>query len=106
MDSQPLVSVVTPFYNTEGYLSECIESVLKQSYDNFEYILSNNCSTDRSSEIAEEYAKQDHRVRLISNGEFLDQVKNYNRALRYISPQSKYCKIVQADDWIIPGMSN
>ena len=102
VDSQPLVSAVTPFYNTEDYLSECIESVLRQSYDNFEYILSNNCSTDRSSEIAEEYAKQDHRIRLINHGEFLDQVKNYNRALRYISPQSKYCKIVQADDWIYP----
>jgi len=101
-DSQPLVSVITPFYNTEQYLSECIESVLRQSYGNFEYILLNNCSTDRSLEIAEKYAKQDRRIRLINNSEFLNQVGNYNRALRMISPQSKYCKIVQADDWIYP----
>jgi glycosyltransferase involved in cell wall biosynthesis len=99
--SDPLVSVVTPFYNTERYLSECIESVLGQSYEHFEYILVNNCSTDESYQIAEEYARQDDRIQLISNAEFLPQVANYNRALRQISKESKYFKIVQADDWIM-----
>jgi glycosyltransferase involved in cell wall biosynthesis len=97
---RPLVTVVTPFYNTALYLSECIESVLGQSYSAFEYILVDNCSTDGSSEIAESYARRDPRIRLIRFTDFVSQLKNYNRALREISDVSKYCKIVQADDFI------
>jgi glycosyltransferase involved in cell wall biosynthesis len=99
----PLVSVVTPFYNTAPYISQCIESVLGQEYSNFEYILSDNCSTDGSSEIACEYARQDSRIRLIRQPRFLDQVPHYNAALAAISTESKYCKIVQADDRIFPA---
>jgi glycosyltransferase involved in cell wall biosynthesis len=101
--TKPLVSVVTPFYNTEDYLAECIESVLAQTYQNWEYILVNNCSTDGSPEIAKRFADQDQRVRLIHNERLLPQVENYNHALRQISPESEYCKIVQADDWIFPS---
>ena len=100
--TRPLVSVVTPFYNTASYLAQCIESVLKQSYSEFEYILMDNCSTDGSSEIAETYARRDSRIRLIRCSEFLSQLQNYNRALAEISQASQYCKIVQADDWIFP----
>ena len=103
MNGVPLVSVVTPFYNTEAYLAECIESVLAQTCHNWEYLLVNNCSTDQSHEIAKEYAKNDHRIKLIHNEKFLTQVQNYNHALRRISPESKYCKVVQADDWIFPN---
>jgi glycosyltransferase involved in cell wall biosynthesis len=99
----PLVSVVTPFYNTEAHLEECIASVLRQTYENWEYILLNNCSTDRSTEIVERYAKQHPgKIRLEHNLTFLSQVQNYNAALRLISPSSKYCKVVQADDWLFP----
>ena len=99
----PLVSVVTPFYNTEAYLEECITSVLRQSYMNWEYVLVNNCSTDKSAEIAARYARQyPDRVRLHHNPAFLSQVQNYNAALRAISPASRYCKVVQADDWLFP----
>lgn len=99
---QPLVSIITPFYNTGTYLAQCIESVLAQSYENWEYILVNNCSTDNSLSLAETYARRDPRIQLHSPGIFLNQVQNYNRALRLIAPGSKYCKIVQADDWIFP----
>ena len=61
-----------------------------------------NCSTDGSSEIAEAYAARDPRIRLIHCSDFLAQIPNYNRALSAISSSSKYCKIVQADDWIFP----
>ena len=98
----PLVSVVTPFHNTEAYLAECIESVLAQTYSNFEYILVDNCSTDGSLEIAERYAERDPRIRLIRRPALLSQVQNYNGALTEISSASKYCKIVQADDFIFP----
>jgi glycosyltransferase involved in cell wall biosynthesis len=101
--SIPLVSVVTPFYNTREYLAECIESVLRQTYANWEYILVDNCSTDGSSEIAKCYASRfPDKICLIHTDSFLSQVQNYNFALSRISPESKYCKMVQADDWIFP----
>ena len=100
--SRPLVSVVTPFYNTAPYLAQCIESVLAQTYPHFEYILMDNCSTDGSGEIAESYARRDPRIRLIRCTQFLSQLANYNRALTEICQASEYCKIVQADDWIFP----
>ena len=79
MESTPLVSVVTPFYNTQDYLAECIESVLRQTYTNWEYILVNNKSTDRSSEIAEHYASRfPEKIRLYHTEKFLTQVQNYN----------------------------
>jgi glycosyltransferase involved in cell wall biosynthesis len=100
--TRPLVSVVTPFYNTAPYLAQCIESVLAQTHVEFEYILLDNCSTDGSGEIAEDYAHRDPRIRLIRCSQFLSQLANYNRALAHISGVSKYCKMVQADDWIFP----
>ncbi len=102
LTSEPLVSVVTPVYNAEPYLAECIESVLAQTYRNWEYVIVNNCSTDRSLEIAERYARQDARIRVHNNREFLKQFQNWNHALRQISPASKYCKVVHADDWLFP----
>lgn len=98
-----LVSVVTPFYNTADYLEECILSVLRQTHMKWEYILADNCSTDGSGDIAERYAAIDPRIRVVRETEFLSQAENYNRALCYISPESKYCKMVQADDFIYPS---
>jgi glycosyltransferase involved in cell wall biosynthesis len=102
MSELPLVSVITPFYNTAEFLRECIESVLSQSYPRFEYLLVDNQSTDGSAAIAAEYAKRDSRVRLIRNTKFVDQVPNYNGALRHVPATARYIKFVQADDWIFP----
>ena len=101
--NEPLVSVVTPYYNSATYLAQCIESVLAQTYSRLEYILSDNCSTDGSEKIAQRYARRDPRIRLVRQSQFLSQVQHYNRALAEISEDSAYCKIVQADDWIFPG---
>jgi glycosyltransferase involved in cell wall biosynthesis len=98
----PVISVVTPFYNSADSLERCIESVLAQSYGNFEYILADNCCNDGSTEIAGEYARRDPRIRYIRFDQLLPQVPNYNRALRQISEASLYCKIVQADDYLYP----
>jgi glycosyltransferase involved in cell wall biosynthesis len=98
--TNPLVSVVTPFYNTAAFLDEAIRSVRAQRYPDFEYILADNCSTDESLEIARHHAAEDPRIRVVTHTEFIDQDANYNRALGYISPDSRYCKIVQADDTI------
>jgi len=98
----PLVSIVTPVYNDSTYLAECIESVLAQTYQNWDYTIVDNCSTDGSVEIARGYAAKDSRIRVHENQRFLRAVPNHNLALRQISPESKYCKMVFADDWIFP----
>jgi glycosyltransferase involved in cell wall biosynthesis len=102
MEAEPLVSIVTPMYNNAQYLAECIESVLSQSYRNWDYVIVNNCSTDGSAQIAREYAARHPRIRIHDNREFLPVVANHNFALRQISKASKYCKMVFSDDWIFP----
>ena len=98
----PLVSIVTPVYNGATYLSECIESVLAQTYTNWEYIIANNCSTDSTLAIAQRYAEMDRRIRVCDFREFVDVIQSHNRAVRLISSQSKYCKVVSADDCLFP----
>lgn len=102
MASQPLVSIVTPVYNERQHLAECIESVLAQSYTNWDYTIVDNCSTDGTAEIARRYAAGDSRIRVLECREFLRALPNFNRALRQISSESKYCKVVLGDDWIFP----
>jgi glycosyltransferase involved in cell wall biosynthesis len=102
VSSLPLVSIVTPVYNGEKYLRECVESVLAQSYQNWEYTIVDNCSTDRTLEIAERYAIVDKRIRVYHYEEFVDVIQSHNRALRLICPDCKYCKVVSADDWLFP----
>ncbi len=102
MPANPLVSVLTPVYNGEEHLEECIRSVLGQTYDDWEYILVDNRSTDHTLAIAQKFAASDSRVRVLSETEFVDLYANHNRALRAINAVSRYCKFVQADDWMFP----
>ncbi len=101
-DNQPLVSVVTPVHNGEKFLDQCIESVLRQTYTQWEYIIVDNCSTDRTADIAAHYARSDARIRVIRNEQFVGVNQNHNIAFRRISPDSRYCKPVHADDWLFP----
>ena len=61
------VSIIMPVYNAEKYLGEAIESVLKQTYPDFELLLINDASTDRSKEICVDYCKQDDRLVFLEN---------------------------------------
>jgi glycosyltransferase involved in cell wall biosynthesis len=99
---EPFVSVLTPVYNGEKYLAECIESVLAQTYHNWEYLIVNNRSTDRTQAIAEGYASRDSRIRVQNYEDFVDFIESHNRSLRLASPSSKYCKVVSADDCLFP----
>jgi glycosyltransferase involved in cell wall biosynthesis len=94
----PLVSVVTPVYNGDKYLDECIRSVLSQTYPNWELIIQNNASTDNTLAIAQKYAALDDRIRIYNTDSLLPIMQNWNLILRRISPDSKYCKVVHADD--------
>jgi len=102
MKPQPFVTVLTPVYNGAKYLTECVESVLTQTYPHWEYVIVNNCSTDSTLDIANQFAERDRRVRVVTNAEFVDVIENHNIAFKWISPGSKYCKMVSADDWIYP----
>jgi glycosyltransferase involved in cell wall biosynthesis len=97
----PLVSVVTPVHNGEAYLAECIESVRAQTFTDWEYIIVDNCSTDRTRIIAERYVK-DPRIRIESNSTLLPVIANYNRGASLVSPGSRYLKYVAADDLLFP----
>ena len=97
---KPFVSVLTPVYNGADFLAECIESVLSQTYENYEYIIVNNCSTDKTLEIANSYAAKYPRIRVVSNKDFVGVIENHNIAFGLMSPEAKYCKIVSADDLI------
>ena len=99
---QPFVSIVTPVYNGADFLAECIESVLSQTYQNYEYLIVNNCSKDRTLEIALTYARTDSRIRVHDNETFLEVIANHNHAFSLISPSAKYCKVVSGDDFILP----
>jgi glycosyltransferase involved in cell wall biosynthesis len=98
----PLVSIATPVLNGEQYLSECINSVLAQTYRNWEHVILDNCSTDRTFEMIQNYANQNGRIRLHRNQTRLSMLQNWNHALRLMSPQSKYCKVLHADDLLFP----
>jgi glycosyltransferase involved in cell wall biosynthesis len=100
--SEPAVSIITPVHNGAQYLAECIESVLAQTYQNWDYTIVNNCSSDGTLEVAQHYAAKDPRIRVHDNQEFLQVVANHNHALRQVSPASKYCKLVFGDDWLFP----
>lgn len=102
LPEEPLVCVLTPVYNMGQFLAECIECVLGQTYKNYEYIIVNNCSTDGSLEIALEYARKDSRIRVHNNVQFVGVIENHNSAFRLMSPAAKYCKVVSADDLILP----
>jgi len=94
----PLVSVVTPLYNGEQYIEECIQSVLAQTYENWEYIIVNNCSKDRSLDLIEPYAEKDARIRIVNNSVTVPMMDNFNITMKQLSADSVYCKVLHADD--------
>lgn len=96
--SVPKISVCIDVYNYEAFLPQAIESVLSQDYTDFEVIVGDDCSKDRSYEIAQEYAKKDSRVIAQRNPQNLGMVRNRNACLR--PARGEYIKILHADDFL------
>ncbi len=92
------VSVLIPFYNSEAFLGPCIESVLKQSYNDFELILLNDGSTDNSENIVKTYS--DKRIRYYSNGKNLGIPISHNK-LNELA-QGEYLALVDSDNLCMP----
>lgn len=96
-----MVSVIVPVYNAEKYLRRCIDSILSQTYKNFELIIVNDGSTDNSLRILKEYANSDSRIKLI-NQENKGVAGARNTGISLV--KGKYFLYVDADDWISEDM--
>lgn len=95
---QPLVSVLMTAYNREKYITEAIESVLASTYKNFELIIVDDCSSDKTLSIAKAYEKRDNRIRVYLNENNLTDYPNRNMAAKYA--KGKYIKYLDSDDII------
>lgn len=96
----PLISVVMPVYNSAGYLSTAIESILNQTHKNFEFIIIDDGSTDASGDIICKYSRQDKRIKLIQNASNFGICETLNRGIRLA--KGKYIVRMDADDWSYP----
>ncbi len=100
MSSHPLVSICLPTYNAEAYLEVSLESVLAQTYENFEVIVVDDASTDTTCEILRKYADQDPRVKVTHNKKRKGLFENYNAALELA--QGQFIKPFAQDDLLHP----
>ena len=101
--TDPLVSIVSPVYNGEKYFRNCIQAVLNQSYNNYEYVILDNASTDGTLSIIEEFSSSDKRIKVYRNPATLKIIDNWNESLKYISADSKWVKFAFADDILFPN---
>ena len=92
------VSVIIPVYNVESYLEQCIDSVLGQSFTEFEVICVDDCSTDNSLNILHEYANKDKRILILQNKINKGQASSRNRGMEIA--RGKYTYFLDSDDYI------
>jgi glycosyltransferase involved in cell wall biosynthesis len=96
----PKVSVLMPAYNAEKYLGEAIESILNQTFTDFEFIIIDDCSTDKTWEIIQEYVKKDKRIISIKNEKNLKLSATLNKGIE--ACKADYIARMDADDWSYP----
>jgi len=95
---QPMISICIPAYNNEGFIKETIESILNQTYKNFELIVVDDKSRDNTVKVVEEI--KDARIKLFKNEKNLGMVGNWNRCLELAN--GEYVKLICADDILYP----
>ena len=100
MITNPLVSVVLPVYNAENFLVEAVESILTQTFNNFEFIIIDDCSTDNSWKMIQEYAQKDDRIIAVKNDVNLKLSKTLNKGISL--SKGKYIARMDADDISMP----
>ncbi|NJP18602.1 MAG: glycosyltransferase family 2 protein [Hydrococcus sp. CRU_1_1] len=99
-NKQPRVSIGLPVYNGEPFIKEAIESILVQTFKDFELIISDNASSDRTQEICQAYAVKDGRIRYYRNEENLGAARNFNRVFEL--SRGEYFKWQPADETAEP----
>ena len=100
LTNNPLVSVILPVYNANGFLSLAIESILNQTYKNFELIAIDDGSTDNSFDILKKYAKKDKRIKVICNQKNQNIANSLNKGIKIA--KGKYIARMDADDISLP----
>lgn len=101
LNNQPLISVIVPIYKIEEYVSQCIESIINQTYKNIEIILVIGRTTDNCISICEFYNKKDQRIKIIvSEPKGLSDARNRGIEIA----QGEFIGFVDGDDWIEPDM--
>ncbi len=91
------ISVIIPVYNVEKYLTECLESVINQTYENIEIICINDGSTDNSLKILQEFSKKDNRIKIISQeNKGISEARNNGISVA----TGEYIYFIDSDDWI------
>jgi glycosyltransferase involved in cell wall biosynthesis len=98
--NEGLVSVVMAVYNGESYVAKAIESILQQTYSNFEFIIVNDGSHAVVAKLLEEMADRDARIRLVVNESNIGLTKSLNRGLKIA--RGKFIARMDADDWSHP----
>ena len=93
---QPLVSVIMPAYNAEKYIAEAIQSVISQTYTNWELFVLDDCSTDSTAEIAESFANADSRIHLIRNPQNIGVARTRNRGFDLAN--GEWIALLDSDD--------
>ena len=93
-----MISVIIPVYNAEDYLYVCLNSVLKQTFSDFEIICIDDASSDSSLDILEYFSKKDSRIKIIKNG--FNRGPGYSRNCGLNVAEGKYIFFLDADDWI------
>ena len=96
--NNPNISVICPVYNTEKYLVRCFDSVLEQTFTNFEFIIINDCSTDKSGLICLEYSIKDQRIVYIQNESNSGTSITRNYGLKIA--KGNYITWIDSDDWV------
>ena len=91
-----LVSIIIPVYNAEKFIEDTIKTVQNQTYENWELILVNDCSTDKSAKIIRQYAKEDKRIKLINNK--INSKAAISRNNGILKAEGKYLCFLDADD--------
>lgn len=97
---KPKISVVMPFYNREKFLDETVQSVLNQTFEDFEFIAVDDASTDNSGKIVERYAKKDARIKIIQNTKNKGISYSRNRGMKIA--QADLIAVVDSDDINMP----
>lgn len=94
----PNLSIIIPCYNVENYLNECLESIINQTYNNYEIILVDDCSNDNTLNIIKSYAKKYTFIKTIYNKENKGAAYSRNEALKIAN--GKYISFIDSDDYI------
>ena len=99
----PTISVIVPVYKVESYINRCVDSILAQTYTDFELILVDDGSPDRCGEICDEYAEKDERVHVIhqENGG-LSAARNAGIDWAFANSNSDWLSFIDSDDWVHP----